>query len=58
MGLRGESSSPRHLQPTPRSICLASVPGMTFLTDPEDGEFDEEQFDPTSPELLDDLDDD
>ena len=31
---------------------------MTFLTDPEDGEFDEEQFDPTSPELLDDLDDD
>ena len=30
---------------------------MTFLTGPEDGEFDEEQFDPTSPELLDDLDD-
>lgn len=57
VGSGEEISSPRHLQPTRRSIYLASVPGMTFLTDPEDGEFDEEQFDPTSPELLDDLDD-
>ena len=53
-----QSSSARHLQPTRRLISLATVRAMTFLIDPEDGEFDEEQFDPTSPELLDDLDDD